>query len=351
MRHALLTCLVTLSAVAGASPLQDAKRLVEDLEYAPALKLLDQLEKTEGNDAEALREIWLLQGISYGTLGKDAKTRDAFRKLLVVFPDTKLPADLPPRVRTPFFEAKEWASSSGNLSVTPNATVEGGKVTSLEVKLGPDVLRLARTARFHVKVDGAEKTEDVALAGGKATLALSGTEVSWSAQILSERKGVLLNVAQRTEGTTAKKRDEPVAETRPSVTPGSSTSTSSNDVVAQPEGPVEGAWRRPTGIALIGAGALAAGIGIYFGVSSAGTAARVTGAQRDESGRVTGLTQKDAASLEAQAHGQAATANVLFVTGGVLAAAGAVLTIIGPSGKPIAQVTPAGAGLSVAGTF
>jgi hypothetical protein len=349
MRHALLTCLVTLSAVAGATPLQDAKRLVEDLEYAPALKLLDQLEKTEGNDADALREIWLLQGISYGTLGKDAKTRDAFRKLLIVFPDTTLPADLPPRVRTPFFEAKEWASSSGTLSVTPNATVEGGKVTALELKLGPDVLRLARTARFHVKADGAEKTEDVPFAGGKASLALSASSAAWSAEILSERKGVLLRVAARTDGG-AVKRDEPVAETRPTTTPGNST-TARTDVTQPGEPAVEGAWRRPTGLALLGAGALAAGIGVYFGVTSASTAARVTGAQRDEAGRVTGVTQKEAASLEAQAHGQATTANVLFVVGGALGVAGAVLTIMGPSGKPVAQLAPAGAGFSIAGSF
>lgn len=337
----LLGCLVCVSAVAAASPLQDAKRLVDDLEFAPALKLLDQLEKTEGNDTETLREIWLLQGISYGTLGKDAKTRDAFRKLLIVFPDTKLPADLPPRVKTPFFEAKDWAATQGALVATPRANVEGGKVTSVEVALGPDVLRLARVVRFKVKTEGAEKTEDVPLSGGKASLAIGAPSVEWTAELLSERKGTLQRIEKRTDS---------VAASAPAValTPRNDTAPQTPAVVATTE---SNTWRRPTGLALLGAGALAAGIGVYFGVTSASTAARVTGAARDDGGRVTGVTQREAATLEAQAHSQATVANVLFGVGAGLGAAGAVLTILGPTREPVAQLSPAGAGLVITGQF
>ncbi|MBL8914609.1 MAG: hypothetical protein JNM17_28150 [Archangium sp.] len=335
--------------MAAASPLQDAKRLVDDLEFAPALKLLDQLEKTEGNDTETLREIWLLQGISYGTLGKDAKTRDAFRKLLIVFPDTKLPADLPPRVKTPFFEAKDWASTQGALLATPKANVEGGKVTSVEVALGPDVLRLARVVRFKVKTEGAEKTEDVPLSGGKASLAIGAPSVEWTAELLSERKGILQRIEKRTDSVAA---SAPVAEAKrndaPSLTPRNDAAPQTPAVVATTE---SNTWRRPTGLALLGAGALAAGIGVYFGVTSASTAARVTGAARDEGGRVTGVTQREAATLEAQAHSQATVANVLFGVGAGLGAAGAVLTILGPTREPVAQLSPAGAGLVITGQF
>lgn len=348
--RALLGCLVCVSAVAGATPLQDAKRLVDDLEFAPALKLLDQLDKTEGNDAETLREIWLLQGIAYGTLGKDAKTRDSFRKLLIVFPDTKLPTDLPPRVKTPFFEAKDWASTQGALVGTPKANVEGGKVTSVEVTLGPDVLRLARVVRFHVKYEGtSEKTEDVPLTGGKASLAIGAPSVEWTAELLSERKGILQRIEQRTDGAAA---SAPVADAKkndPTLTPrNDDTRTDTPGVGATAE---TNTWRRPTGLALLGAGALAAGIGIYFGVSSATTSARVTGAQRDDGGRVTGVTQREAATLEAQAHSQAAVANVLFGVGAGLGAAGAVLTILGPTREPVAQISPAGAGIAISGQF
>lgn len=342
--RALLGCLVCVSGLAAATPLQDAKKLVDDLEFAPALKLLDQLEKTDGNDAETLRDIWLLQGISYGTLGKDAKTRDAFRKLLIVFPDTKLPPDLPPRVRTPFFEAKDWASSSGALTATPKANLEGGKVSSVEVTLGPDVLRLARTVRFHVKADGAEKTEDVALTAGKASLAIGAPSVEWSAELLSERKGVLVRVEKRTDSASA-----PVAEgQKPKADQPATAQAVRTDVVAPAQ---SGTWRRPVGIALLGAGAVAAGVGLYFGITSAGTSARVTGAQRDDLGRVTGVTQREAASLEEQARSQAVVANVLFGVGAGLGAAGVVLTILGPSNEPVAQLAPAGAGVVVTGRF
>jgi len=105
------------------------------------------------------------------------------------------------------------------------------------------------------------------------------------------------------------------------------------------------------GITFLVLGAVAGGVGVAFGVNSSATRAKVTGATKDDTGKVVSLTQVQAAALEANAKQDALIANVLFAAGGTLGAAGLVLTIVGPSGEPVAQLTPFGAGLQLAGSF
>lgn len=332
MRLISLLPLVSFLALAdaGATKVNEAKRQLDDLEPEAALKTLDAAEKLEGNSRETLLELHLLRGIAFGTLGKDAKTRDSFRKLLMLDPSVKLPADLPPRVQTPFFEAREWAERNGPLTAVPSAVVGSGEVELLSVTVRKDVLRLVKSARFHV---GSE-TVEVPVSANVAQVPARGATVTWSVELLGDRKAVLLVLGPRTEGTTT----PPTADVTPvaaMVTP------------AEPGG----AWRRPFGGVLLGAGAAAAGIGVVFGALATSSRSRVTGAARDEQGRVVSLTQREAAALAAGAQTQATVANVLFVTGGVLAATGVVFLIIGPDQAPVAKLSPAAGGLMLSGNF
>jgi hypothetical protein len=334
-----LTGLLWWAAPALAVPnarVEEARKLIDDLELEAAVKVLDAAEKTEGNDRAALLEILTLQGIAWGTLGKDAKTRDAFRKLLMIAPEATLPPDQPPRVRTPFLEAREWASSNGPLTATPGVDLGDGLVRALKVSLEKDVLRLARSVRFHLKLDGVDQVLEVPVTAGKAVAPVGKASASWWAEVLSERKAVLLEVA-----SAAKPREEwtqvaPVAAAPPAVT--------------GPAG-VSGGWRRPTGGVLVGAGAVAAGVGVVMGLMSSAARAKVTNATRDDLGRITDLTQREAAALETSALSQATVANVLFGVGGGLAAAGVVLIILGPSGEPAVALSPAPGGVVVTGSF
>ncbi len=317
----------SLTAWAAPSPaLDDARKLIDDLELEAALKALDAIDKSEGNDRKTLLELFTLQGIAFGTLNKEAKTRDAFRKLLVLDPEAKLPADLPPRVRTPFFEAKEWSSSNGPLTASPRAQLEASQVRSVSVAVDKDVLRLAKSVRFHL---GAQAVE-VPLTGGSAQLAVGKPTVAWWAEVLTERKGVLLEVASAEQPRV----DGEVAPAE----------------LAQPA-PAEGSWRRPTGFVVLGAGAVAAGVGVFLGLQANEARAKVTGATRDELGRITSLTQRDATALETTARANAATANVLFGVGGALAAAGVVLVILGPSEAPSVALSPVPGGVVLTGAF
>ena len=112
-----------------------------------------------------------------------------------------------------------------------------------------------------------------------------------------------------------------------------------------------GGWRRPTGFVLLGAGAVAAGIGVGLGASSAGARSRLTNATKDDQGRVTSITQAEAGPLEASANTQATIANVLFGVGGALGTAGVVLVILGPASEPTVALSPAPGGLLVSGSF
>ncbi len=324
----LLWCLPAHAA--PASRLAEAQKLVEDLDYEGALKALDAAEKAEGNDLATLKEIYLLQGIAFGTLNKEAKTRDSFRKLLLIAPEAKLPPDLPPRVKTPFYEAKDWTSTNGPLLAVPSAEFSDGNVRSVKVLMEKDVLRLAKSVRFHLKSDGVEKTIDAPLAANQAVALVGKPAVSWWAEVLNERGGVVHEV-----GTAQKPRDDGIA---PVAT------------VAAPA-PVSGGWRRPLGGAVLGAGVVAAGIGVFFGLQASDARKRVTGADRDELGRVTSISQREAQTLEATAHDQAVLANVLFGVGGGLAAAGLVLIIIGPDSSPVVALSPAPGGVVLSGSF
>jgi len=311
---------------APSAALNDARKLIDDLELEAALKSLDAVDKTEGNDRQTLLELFTLQGIAYGTLGKEAKTRDAFRRLLVLDPGAKLPPDLPPRVRTPFFEAKDWSSTNGPLTPVPRAQLEGGRVRSVSVTIEKDVLRLAKSVRFHL--EGSEVVV-VPLTGGTATTEVGRPTVSWWAEVLTERKAVLLEV-----GSAAQPRVE-------------------GEVAAETvkTAPAAGGWRRPTGFGVLGAGAVAAGVGVFLGLQANEARAKVAAATRDELGRITSLSQRDAMALEASSRANATTANVLFGVGGALAAAGVVLIILGPSGEPTVALSPMPGGVLLTGAF
>lgn len=326
--------LVLVASGALAAPpgrLAEAARLIDDLQLEAAIKVLDGVEKSEGNTRAELLELYLLQGIAFGTLGKEAKTRDAFRRLLVLDAGASLPGDLPPRVRTPFFEAKDWASANGPITAQLSAELAEGRVERVSVQVEKDVLRLARTARFHL----GEQVLEVPLEKGRASAAVGRATVEWSVELLNDRRSVLLAPPPRKDGVEA---PAPVAAVEPLHT-------------TQPAPVAGGAWRRPVGFGVLGAGAVAAGVGLVLGLESSAARAKVTGAARDDAGRVTSLTQREAAALEASAQSQALVANVLFGVGGALAAAGVVLIIVGPDAAPELTLAPAPGGLVFSGTF
>jgi hypothetical protein len=345
MRFVVLALLLTFSAfaappVSGNAKLDEARRLFDDLELDKAAKALAAAEATVGNSRDVALQILELQGLVFGTMNKEAKVRDAFRALLVLEPSSILPKDQPPRVRTPFFEAREWAASNPLQIETTTTGCEQSRCTPT-VRVASDVLRLIKKVRF-VVTEGAEPTtKEVAVETSTAQLSL-GAWGTWRAELLGKSDAVLVEVGPFSVGVRPTPVAAPVAEQTP-------TEPASSLVSARP---AASSPMRTVGFITGGVGVVAVAIGLAFGLASTQTRARITGATTNDSGLTTSLTQREATGLESQARSQATLANVLFVGGGVLAAAGAVLVIVGslsPESPVTWSLTPQG--ISVWGRF
>ncbi|MBM4779475.1 MAG: hypothetical protein GQE15_17345 [Archangiaceae bacterium] len=344
----LVGSVVLLAAVAAAAPnpkIREGRKLLEDLELEKAARTLAAAEATPGNDRAQVLELLELQGIVFGTMNKEPKARDAFRALLTLNPEFKLSGDHPPRVRTPFYEAKDWVAENAPLQLEPGATT-GPKVTSLNVLVKKDTLRLVKKARF-VLTEGPEPlSREVPIEAGAAKAPLEAAKVVWRVELLGKHDEVLLELGPFThEGTD--KAPAPVA-----TTPPKPVETAVVTVEPKTTAPTTGSWLRPAGYAAAGAGVVAIGVGVAFGLLSNGSRARVTGAATNEAGLVTGISQRDAAAAEAQARSQATIANVMFGLGGTLVVAGAVLFFVGAPASP-AQVSIgfSPTGVAVSGVF
>jgi hypothetical protein len=112
---------------------------------------------------------------------------------------------------------------------------------------------------------------------------------------------------------------------------------------------------RPTGWGLLGAGVAAGGAGVAFGLLANGARSKVLDAEKNADGLVTGISRREALSLEQQAHTNAIVANILFGVGGALAASGVVLMLLGADGATRDGATvallPGPASLTLSGAF
>lgn len=331
-----------LLSATPSGPLATAEDLVSNLRYADAEKALVAARAQPEHPREALLRILELQGIVAATLNNGPKAKAFFQQLLALDPEHKLPGDQPPRVRTPFYEAKGMASEAKPMELVAEAqqTADGAR---LEAGLTADPLSLGKKARFHVReVGGAWTVKDVPLTAGRAAHLLGPGKWEWWVAILGDADATLFSRGGDdkpfTAGTGAGSAVAGTA-TPPGLTPPPTTVKSSG---GSRTGPLFWAC-------VAGAGATAIG-GTIAGVLSRSANGSVENAAKDGNGVVTGITQKQADALRSAAKTQAIAANVLFGAAGVLAATGVVVFLVStPSGS--VAVSPAAGGVTVSGSF
>ena len=100
---------------------------------------------------------------------------------------------------------------------------------------------------------------------------------------------------------------------------------------------------RPVGFVLLGLGVAAAGVGTYFGVTSAGQRKSVRDTQAAGGFDPVELYNRDQTAIS-----NGAIANVLWAAGGALGVTGLIMVILG---HDVAVVPGAGGGVTVLGTF
>lgn len=142
MRTAVAVLLLLGAGVAAAqSPVAQARAYTKALELDRAAAALKQCEATSGlSYAEGL-EFYELSGVVAALRGDPAGARRAFTELLVLAPSFKLQGRRPPKVTTPFAEAKASARERGPVNVTVELdATEGAFVTSLRLSASPAAL-------------------------------------------------------------------------------------------------------------------------------------------------------------------------------------------------------------------
>ncbi len=336
---------------------EKAEKAVRDLEYPEALKALEVARKQVGNDRATTLRIYELQAVTLATLGQDAKALKAFQVVFSLVPDFELSGNFPPRVTTVFYEARSWVDQNKPIVARQlPAVTGGGLVTQLRVEVANDRLKLIKEVRFHLISDGKTSAVDVPFTSGTVVAPASVQRLSWWAELLGERKAVLKELSSasspRIEAAAPlpmkpkpdlkpQSKPEPVAQAVPETT---------QELTAweEPAAPMPG--KRVASFVLMGGGVAVAGLGIVFGAVSNGTKLKVTGAATDSSGRVIGLTQKDALVLDAQQRSEASLANVFIISGAALAAGGVTLFILSLNDTKVALV-PAAGGVRVVGSF
>jgi hypothetical protein len=337
----LMAAMITAVTAAVPVELQRAEELVRQFKYAKALSALEKARSTKRLDRPSLLRILALQGIAAGQLRQTALASTAFRELLSLDPGHTLDADYAPRVMTPFMEAGQAVNEQGSLQFREGkAETTATRVTSLSVELSRDPLKMARAVVFHVREGPAWKAIPVTLRDGKATLTVDAAEVSWWAELMGENEAQLALVgSQATPQMTAPPPPAAVVLAPPPPPP--AVLMPASEVAAT----TSGGSVRTASYFVVGGAAVAAGVGAAFGVLSSAGFSKLQQAQRDEAGVISGLTERQANTIAADAARDGTIANACFIGAGALAVGGALMFFLG---APV-SVAPTPGGVVVSG--
>lgn len=352
MRALLLAALVTSAAASAAdapknADLEKAQKALAAKKYPDALKAIEAAEKKGGLDLDSHSTLLETKALALASTKKLDKAEEEFRKLLVIDPRRDLSGKYKGDVVKALEAALTWVNKNGGLQVIGlEPTAANGKVSKVGVQVKNDPLNWAKTARIYVKDAGGQwKTTDVALTNGSAAADADGADVEYWAELQDANKNQLklLGSAIRPQHAVAPAvvaeapkpvekpkpapKAEPVAaapvkDPEPALTP--REDTEKTDAVVTEETPKSGSMLRPVSYALLGAGIISAGVGVYFGATSAGARSQILMDQMAGTFTQQQLFDRDQARI-----GQAQIANALFITAAVLAAVGVVLFVLG----------------------
>jgi hypothetical protein len=340
-----------MAASAANDKLAQAEKLVSDLQFSEAERMLQAASAVPNNDRATVIRIVELQAISAASLKHRDRAQTLFRTLLSIDPDHHLAADYSPRVTTPFFEARRWVAEHGALRAEPDMR---GASTAVPpgIHVVSDPFTLAKKARFHLRGSEASwwTTESPLTAGeAQAVLGTNPPPVAWWAELLNDRDGVLFGVGSESAPILPQAEIVPAIPTPPPIVaaaPWAESPSAATGQVSASTTPAEPRYR-PGAYAAAGVGVAALIGGAVCGVFSRQAQSTLDGVNPNSAGLVSGITQRDAFGLKNQVVTDGTAANVLFVGGGVLTAAGVALWFFGGS----VAVTPAAGGVAASGTF
>ncbi|MDP1829432.1 MAG: hypothetical protein Q8L48_39565 [Archangium sp.] len=331
---ALVALVVTAPPNPGARGIVTARALIDEFQFAKALAVIGDTLKEPGLETATLISLYELEGIAHATSGASTAAKESFARLLTLDPAHPMPNELPPKVRTLYFGARTVAQREALELVAEPPTRVDAVIESLSVTVKTSSLLPATAVRFTVSVDdGPSTTTLVPLDGAhRPGVKVHGAKVKWWADLLGPHEAVLRSV---------EREELPPAEDLVKKVPVS---------VSQAPSPSPGSWVKPAGVAVGIGGLVGVTIGAVLGAQSADARAKIAGAATDGNGVVIGLTQVEAARLDATARGGLA-ANVLMISGGALTATGLLMFLLGPEDPAPVSVSMGPGGVTAAGRF
>ncbi|MGV3620549.1 MAG: hypothetical protein ACO1OB_07015 [Archangium sp.] len=330
--------------------LQKAQTLLAQKKYDAALKALDAAEKKGGLDREALLTLLESRGLALASLNKLDEAEKNFRSVLALDGRRDLSGKYQGKVNTVIASAKDWYAKNGGIelgALEPGA--ENGRVKQISLFVKNDPLKLITHIRFYVRADGgAWKPLDTTVANGAAAVDVDAASIEWWAAALTEKQDQLMFLASA---------GRPVKQSPPAAapTPVATKSDAPKETVLTPKETVDPAADvrdepktamspvRGVGIGFLVAGAVAAGVGTYFGISSGAAATSIRTSLMNGGYDPNALYQQDQARIT-----QAAIANALIIGGAALGVTGIVLIIVG---KDVVVTPNANGGATVSGRF
>lgn len=117
----IVVLLLLLASIAQADPLDDARRLEAQLDFEPALVIVEKLISDGGNDRDHLVELHLFAGKLAAGLDRRDVAEDHFARALSLAPSTTLPEGISPKIALPFAAAR---AHSGPLVISDEGQVE-----------------------------------------------------------------------------------------------------------------------------------------------------------------------------------------------------------------------------------
>lgn len=309
--------LVVLAVLSQAqSPqIKAAQEAMDDLRYTDARTLLQKARQQPNLPREQLVEILWLQGLVAATLNQADAARSAFRALFAIDPEHRPERDYPPKIMSPYYEARGWIATTKPLGFARlPAELAAGRVKRIGVKVQADPLALVTSVRIHVV--GGETTEHT-LQGLTATRDVDAESVSWWAELIGERNAQLARVGDE---------KEPLVDSGKVVDASAALAPAPVPVVEDPAmNPL-----RSGAYAAAGVGIASFGLGLIFGIRSNTMRQALLGRTYDENGVVAGgWTQRESVGLELQQRREAGVANAMFFTAVLLVGAAVALYILG----------------------
>jgi hypothetical protein len=129
VRIVAVLLLLLLASVAHADPLDDAKRLEAQLDFEPALVIVEKLINDGGNDRAHLVELHLFAGKLAAGLDRREAAEDHFARAISLAPSTTLPEGISPKIALPFAAAR---AHSGPLVINELGQVEDDPANVVE---------------------------------------------------------------------------------------------------------------------------------------------------------------------------------------------------------------------------